>query len=61
MMFYSPTEVRQAVALPLFSDRIPCGFPSPAADYFEEYILLNKHFIAHPFATYMMIEETNYV
>jgi len=31
------------------------GFPSPAADYVEERISLDKRLIAHPSATYMMI------
>ncbi|MXJ78859.1 LexA family transcriptional regulator, partial [Escherichia coli] len=31
------------------------GFPSPAQDYVEERISLDKLLIAHPAATYMMI------
>jgi len=31
---------------------IPAGFPSPAGDYMEEAIDLNKHIIKHPAATY---------
>ena len=40
--------------LPLASIRIPCGtgFPSPADDYLEERLDLNKHLIKHPAATY---------
>jgi putative SOS response-associated peptidase YedK len=42
------------VSLPLAKVRIPCGtgFPSPADDYLEERLDLNKHFIKHPAATY---------
>lgn len=40
--------------LPLTKVRIPCGtgFPSPADDYLEERLDLNKHLIKHPAATY---------
>ena len=41
-------------SLPLISTRIPCGtgFPSPADDYLEERLDLNKYLIEHPSATY---------
>lgn len=54
MQFYSPTELREIVALPLFSDLVPCGFPSPAADYVEQRIDLNELLIQHPSATYFV-------
>lgn len=54
MKFYSPTELRQIVALPLFSDLVPCGFPSPAQDYVEKRIDLNELLIRHPSATYFV-------
>lgn len=40
--------------LPLAKVRIPCGtgFPSPADDYLEERLDLNKLLIKHPAATY---------
>ncbi|CZW95021.1 S24 family peptidase [Enterobacter asburiae] len=37
------------------------GFPSPAADYVEERISLDKRLIAHPSATYMMIAGDTYL
>ncbi|WP_410376902.1 S24 family peptidase [Enterobacter sp. CPE_E423] len=37
------------------------GFPSPAQDYVEERISLDKRLIAHPSATYMMIAGTTYL
>lgn len=40
--------------LPLFSERVPCGFPSPAQDYIEDSIDLNKLMIKHPSATYLV-------
>lgn len=54
MRFYSPTELRQIVTIPLFSDVVQCGFPSPAADYVERRIDLNELLIAHPSATYFV-------
>ncbi|WP_334783564.1 S24 family peptidase [Enterobacter asburiae] len=41
--------------------RCTMGFPSPAADYVEERISLDKRLIAHPSATYMMIAGTTYL
>lgn len=40
--------------LPLATVCIPCGtgFPSPADDYLEEKLDLNKYLIKHPAATY---------
>lgn len=54
MKFYSPTGLSHIAALPLFSDRVPCGFPSPAQDYIEQRIDLNKLVIRHPSATYFV-------
>ncbi|NIF35222.1 translesion error-prone DNA polymerase V autoproteolytic subunit [Enterobacter sp. Tr-810] len=54
MRFYSPTDLRQIVTIPLFSDVVQCGFPSPAADYVEQRIDLNELLIAHPSATYFV-------
>lgn len=41
-------------SFPLISTRIPCGtgFPSPADDYLEDRLDLNKYLIEHPSATY---------
>lgn len=54
MKFYSPTGPDQMAALPLFGDLVPCGFPSPAQDYVEQRIDLNKLVIRHPSATYFV-------
>lgn len=40
--------------LPLFTERVSCGFPSPAADYKDEAIDLVKSLIRHPSATYVL-------
>jgi len=49
-----PSEVSSALTLPLFSYRIAAGFPSPADDYVEERIDLNRHLIRHKEATFFL-------
>lgn len=45
-------EVASFLPLPLFTSSVPAGFPSPADDYIENSLDLNKHLIAHPSSTY---------
>ena len=45
---------RQSIELPLYLERVACGFPSPAQDYVEDRIDLNKVAIKHPSATYFV-------
>lgn len=40
--------------LPLYNSRIQAGFPSPADDYMEKKLDLNKCLIAHPAATFLV-------
>ncbi|MDD5089368.1 MAG: translesion error-prone DNA polymerase V autoproteolytic subunit [Candidatus Wallbacteria bacterium] len=40
--------------LPLFSDGIAAGFPSPADDYIERKLDLNEYLIRHPAATFFV-------
>ncbi len=40
--------------IPLLSDSIPAGFPSPADDYTEENIDLNEYLISNPFSTFFL-------
>ena len=40
--------------IPLLSDAISAGFPSPADDYTEENIDLNEHLISNPFSTFFL-------
>lgn len=54
MQFLTLNEPRQILAFPLFSDLVPCGFPSPAQDYVERRIDLNELMIQHPSATYFV-------
>ncbi|CAK9887152.1 MAG: Protein UmuD (plasmid) [Candidatus Erwinia impunctatus] len=40
--------------IPLFTERCPAGFPSPAQDYVEAELDLNDYCIRHPSATYFL-------
>src|SRR4051812_39618575 len=46
--------VKTSITIPFFAGKIPAGFPSPALDYMEERIDLNKAFIPHPLATFLI-------
>lgn len=37
---------------PLFLNKVPCGFPSPADDFSEDSLNLNEYLIKHPKATF---------
>ena len=54
MKFYKPAEIRAIFELPLFIERVPCGFPSPAQDYVEQRIDLNSLLVSHPSSTYFI-------
>lgn len=43
-----------AILLPLFSNRVSAGFPSPAQDYVERTLDLNELCIRHPAATFFV-------
>ncbi|WPP51780.1 LexA family protein [Catalinimonas niigatensis] len=45
--------------LPLYTDKVSAGFPSPASDYEEERIDLNQALIARPSSTYMVRAQGN--
>jgi len=38
--------------LPMYKSEITAGFPSPASDYIESTLDLNKFLIKHPAATF---------
>lgn len=44
----------QGHKLPLYSSAVQAGFPSPADDYIEAHLDLNKHLIKHPTATFFV-------
>lgn len=54
MQSLSHTESDTTPALPVFTERVSCGFPSPAADYMDDAIDLVKSLIVHPSATYVL-------
>ena len=39
---------------PLFLSRVPAGFPSPAADYEQQPLDLNRHLVHNPPATFFV-------
>ena len=49
-----PASPPSAYPLPLYSSRVPAGFPSPADDHIEDTIDLNRHLILHPAATFFV-------
>ena len=42
------------ISLPLYSSKVPAGFPSPADDHMEGKLDLNTHLIKHPTATFFV-------
>ena len=50
---YAP-DLSTRYALPVFLRRLPAGFPSPADDYIEGKLDLNRHLIKHPAATFFV-------
>ena len=42
-----------SLPLPVYTSRVPAGFPSPADDYIEDWLDLNQHLIKHPSATFL--------
>lgn len=40
--------------LPLYSNKVPAGFPSPADDHMEGKLDLNSHLVKHPTATFFV-------
>lgn len=47
-------EPRTNLKLPLHSDRVSAGFPSPAAPYVDDYIDLNEYLISNPAASILV-------
>ncbi|GAB1393065.1 translesion error-prone DNA polymerase V autoproteolytic subunit [Rhodocyclaceae bacterium] len=53
----SPPETLPCIPLPgwpLLVRPVPAGFPSPAADYYEERLSLDEHLIEHKEATFFV-------
>lgn len=49
--FFVP-KIERKLSRPLILTRVPAGFPSPADDYIEGRIDLNRDLIRHPLATF---------
>ncbi|EEJ6140770.1 translesion error-prone DNA polymerase V autoproteolytic subunit [Salmonella enterica subsp. enterica serovar Urbana] len=54
IVFVSPASEPSQYKVPLFMERCPAGFPSPAADYTEDELDLNTYCISRPSATYFV-------
>lgn len=50
----TPDFASEALPLPLFSDRVAAGFPSPADDHLDNKLDLNEHLVKHPAATFFV-------
>lgn len=50
-------ENTDLIKLPLFANRISCGFPSPADDYIEGLLNLNEKLIPRPSSTFLIKAE----
>lgn len=42
------------LSLPIFQDKVAAGFPSPASDFIEQKLDLNRFLIKHPSATFFV-------
>ncbi|MEA9393116.1 translesion error-prone DNA polymerase V autoproteolytic subunit [Acerihabitans sp. TG2] len=54
MIFSRTVELTDVISLPLFTESVHAGFPSPAQDYIENRIDLNQLCVSHPAATYFV-------
>jgi DNA polymerase V len=53
LAFYLP-DLKSELALPAFLSSVPAGFPSPAEDFMETRLDLNKHIIKNQAATFFV-------
>jgi DNA polymerase V len=51
---FLPLRAASRLQLPLFGSRLRAGFPSPADDYIEAKIDLNKYLVEHSAATFLV-------
>ena len=54
MKLFRPAEISSMRHLPLYIERVPCGFPSPAEDYVDHKLDLNELIVNRPSATYFL-------
>lgn len=55
----APLIGKLPVHVPLFSHKVPAGFPSPADDYIEGRLSLDEHLIRHKDATFFVRAKGN--
>ncbi|MEM1312857.1 MAG: translesion error-prone DNA polymerase V autoproteolytic subunit [Patescibacteria group bacterium] len=48
------SDTNNKISLPLYSSSVPAGFPSPAEDYIDSSIDLNKHLVPRPNSTFIV-------
>jgi DNA polymerase V len=53
---YKP-DLSTSVLLPLYLSRVCAGFPSPADDYIDQQLDLNRYLIKNPVATFIVYAE----
>lgn len=53
---YKP-DLSTSILLPLYLSRVCAGFPSPADDYIDQQLDLNRHLIKNPRATFIVTAE----
>ncbi|MCH8493907.1 MAG: translesion error-prone DNA polymerase V autoproteolytic subunit [Idiomarina sp.] len=53
-MYLAKATLGIRLAIPLFLNKVPAGFPSPAQDYVEQTLDLNELCIQHPAATFFV-------
>lgn len=51
---FHPAIDAKPVLLPLFSERVPAGFPSPADDYLERRLSLDEHLVPNKNSTFLV-------
>jgi DNA polymerase V len=56
LKIYKP-DFSTSVTVPLYLSRVCAGFPSPADDYIDQDIDLNRHLIKNPLATFIVYAE----
>jgi DNA polymerase V len=54
-----PAMDSQPVRLPLFSHKVPAGFPSPADDYIQGRLSLDEHLVRHKDSTFFVRAKGN--
>jgi DNA polymerase V len=47
-------QTGKTMRIPLYSNSIPAGFPSPADDHIESHLDLNDYLVSNPAATFMV-------